>query len=426
MTLKLCFGLYRFPTRQGLLPVRSRPTLGRASAWLLMSLLMAWGVPGAGSAQEPLDIPMVYLTKLADEPLPLSLVEPIIEDKGLGGARKGIVDNATTGQFLKQSYSLTEELVPEDGDLIAAVQARLAEGHRLFIADLHADELLAVADLPEAADALIFNVRATDDGLRREACRANLWHAAPSRAMKADALAQYLVLKKWRDWFLVHGTGAGDLAFTEALRRAAKRFGAKIVEERAYEYVAGSRRSDSGHAQVQKQMAVFTQEPDDDYDVLVVADESDVFGEYLPYRLWDPRPVVGTQGLVPTAWHRSHEQWGGTQMQRRFTKFAGRIMVERDFSAWVAVRAVGEAVTRIATADTAKIKAYLLSEPFKVAAFKGEGLTFRPWNQQLRQPMLLAAPRALVSVSPQDGFLHQRTPLDTLGYDEPDSECRLN
>ena len=45
-----------------------------------------------------------------------------------------------------------------------------------------------------------------------------------------------------------------------------------------------------------------------EHDVVVVADESDVFGEYLPYRTWDPRPVAGTQGLIP-AWHRSQEQW---------------------------------------------------------------------------------------------------------------------
>ena len=48
-----------------------------------------------------------------------------------------------------------------------------------------------------------------------------------------------------------------------------------------------------------------------------------------------------------------------------------------------------------------------------------------PWNQQMRQPILLAAPRILVSVSPQEGFLHQRTPLDSLGFDEPESNCRL-
>jgi ABC transporter substrate binding protein (PQQ-dependent alcohol dehydrogenase system) len=163
-----------------------------------------------------------------------------------------------------------------------------------------------------------------------------------------------------------------------------------------------------------------------DYDVLVAADESEVFGEYLPYRAWDARPVAGTQGLVPTAWHRSQEQWGGTQIQRRFQKAAGRWMLERDYAAWAAVRAIGEAVTRTGSGDAAAIRAYLVSPDFQLGAFKGVPLTFRSWDQQLRQPILLASPMMLVSVSPQEGFLHQRTPLDTLGYDEPESSCRLN
>ena len=156
------------------------------------------------------------------------------------------------------------------------------------------------------------------------------------------------------------------------------------------------------------------------------ADESQVFGEYLPYRTWEPRPVAGTSGLVATAWSRVHEQWGGTQVQRRFEAFAGRPMSERDYSAWLAVRSLGEAVTRSQTADAQALHDYIMGEEFALAAFKGQGLTFRRWNQQLRQPILLVTPRTLVSVSPQDQFLHQRTPLDTLGYDEPESACRLN
>src|SRR3546814_11291863 len=119
-----------------------------------------------------------------------------------------------------------------------------------------------------------------------------------------------------------------------------------------------------------------------EYYVLLVADEGEVFGEDLPYRTWEARPVAGTQGLVPTSWHRSQEQWGGTQLQRRFSAAAGRWMLERDYAAWEAVRALGEAVTRTGKADAATIRDYLLSDGFQLGAFKGGGLTFRPWQQQ--------------------------------------------
>jgi ABC transporter substrate binding protein (PQQ-dependent alcohol dehydrogenase system) len=151
-----------------------------------------------------------------------------------------------------------------------------------------------------------------------------------------------------------------------------------------------------------------------------------VFGEYLPYRNWDPRPVVGTSGLVPTAWHRSQEQWGGTQLQRRFTRAFNRWMLERDYAAWEAVRSIGEAVTRTNSGDAAILRDYIVSDSFELAAFKGKPLTFRKWDQQLRQPILLATPLMLVSVSPQEEFLHERTPLDSLGHDLPDSTCHLN
>ena len=138
-----------------------------------------------------------------------------------------------------------------------------------------------------------------------------------------------------------------------------------------------------------------------------------------------PRPVAGTHGLVAVAWHRSFEEYAGTQMQNRFEKKTGRIMTERDYTAWLAVRIVGEAVVRTGHNDAASVRAYILSDKFEVAGFKGQGMNFRAWDLQLRQPILLAGPRALVSISPQEGFLHPKYLTDTLGFDEPETKCRL-
>ena len=405
---------------------RRRASLGCfAPAALALALVLAAMAPVPATAQAAgLDVAVVYLTKKEKQKLPLSLLDSILEDDGIQGARLGLEDNQTTGRFLKHDYRLIEAVVAEDGDPVAAFREQAAEGVRLFLADLRAGELEAIAELPEAAEALIFNVRAPDDALRNEGCRANLFHVVPSRAMRTDALAQYLMWKKWNRWLVLYGKTAEDQAFFEALQRSAKKFNAKLVDTRLVEEDAPSARTDSGHAQIQKQIPILTQGAPD-HDVVVVADEADVFGEYLPYRTWDARPVAGTQGLIPTAWHRSHEQWGGTQIQRRFHKLAGRDMTVRDYANWAAMRSIGEAVTRTSSAEPEKIRAHLMGDGFKLAAFKGTPLTFRRWNQQLRQPVLLAAPRSLVSVAPQAEYLHQRTPLDTLGYDEPESGCRL-
>ena len=176
--------------------------------------------------------------------------------------------------------------------------------------------------------------------------------------MLADALAQYLVWKKWQRWLVVKGVFPEDLAYLEALRRAAKRFGGTIVEEREYKETPGARRSDTGQQQIQQQMPVFTQGAPS-YDVLVVADEREVFGPYLPYRTWDPRPVAGTAGLKAMSWHPAHEQWGATQMQNRFQRFAKRFMLPLDYQAWIAVRAIGEGASRAGSGDFAAVNAYI-------------------------------------------------------------------
>ena len=391
----------------------------------LLAAFALVAVTCGGASAAPLDVTVTYLARSEPPVQPLSLAEPVLVDAGLVGARLALEDNQTTGAFLGHEYALVERVVPKDGDLAAAFEAALAAGERLFVSDLKKDDLLALAAKAEAAGALVFNARAEDDELRTEACFASVFHIAPSRAMQADALAQYLVWKQWTRWFLVHGSHPEDKALAAAYERAAARFGAEIVETREYEDTGGARRTDAGHVQVQQQMPVFTQDVPE-HDVLVVADESEVFGDYLPYRTWEARPVAGTSGLVPTSWSRVQEQWGGTQLQRRFENFAGRPMTERDFNAWLAVRSIGEAVTRAQSAEAKVLHDYLVSDQFEIAAFKGEPLSFRRWNQQMRAPIILVTPRVLVSVSPQEQFLHQRTPLDSLGFDEPESACRLN
>jgi len=377
---------------------------------------------GIALAAEPLVIRIGYLTR-ADEPrIPLTFLDPVIEDEGVQGARLAIRDNDTTGRFVNQRFELVEVTVPEDGSVEDGVRALAGQGIRLLVADLRGDALHAAVAATEARDMLIFNTRAPDDDLRNGRCRANLLHMAPSRRMLADALAQYLALRRWSNWMLVVGRAPEDAAFADALRRSAKRFGARIVEEKTWSFEDANRRVDTGHVTMQSEVPTFTQGRE--HDVLVVADEAEAFGEYLAYRTWLPRPVAGTHGLVPTAWSRVHEQWGATQLHSRFERQAGRWMRPRDYAAWMAVRAVGEAATRTGSADPAVLAAFIRGPDFSLPAFKGQGLSFREWDGQLRQPVLIAGPRTLVSVSPQPGFLHQFSELDTLGDDRPESKCR--
>ncbi len=356
-------------------------------------------------------------------PPPLSPLDVAPEDEGVAGAQLAVGDNNTTGRFLKQEFTLEVVASDKADDLIAEVAKRVAVGVSFVVVEASPETTLALADALKGREALILNAGSSDDRLREQDCRPNLVHTASSRTMLGDALAQFLVWKRWSRWFLVHGTEPNDQAFAEAMRRAAKRFGAKIVEERPFKYEVGSRRADGGHEQLQEQIPALTRNAAA-HEVLVVADESGLFGEYLPYRTWDARPVAGTQGLVPTGWHSALEQWGATQIQNRFRRLANRPMLPLDYYAWVAVRSIGEAATRSKSAAAAHVIAFLKSPQFDVAGFKGRKLSYRPWDGQLRQPILLTTTKLLVSVSPQPGFLHQFTELDTLGIDKPETRCR--
>jgi ABC transporter substrate binding protein (PQQ-dependent alcohol dehydrogenase system) len=398
------------------MPIRLASLLASVALGMLVALSRL-------EAAVPAEIHIGYL-RLVEPKLTISVLDKPPPDDGIAGAKVAINDDNTTGKFLDQKFFLDDVKVGPEDDPVAAAERLADQGTSYIVADLPAEMLLKVADAVHSRGILVFNAGATDDYIREEQCRDNVFHTAPARTMLADGLAQYLVWKQWRNWFLVSGSHEADRMWADALKRAAKRFGANIVEERVFEDTGVSRQTDSGNVQIQREIPVFMQGAPD-HDVVVVADESEVFGTYLPYRTWIPRPVAGSAGLVPSSWHPSHEQWGAAQIQNRFEKASGRRMNSKDMQAWTAVRIIGEAATRTHATDTKTVGDFIKSPDFSIAAFKGQRVSVRPWNWQLRQPILLSDAHNVVSVSPQEGFLHQFSELDTLGIDQPETKCKL-
>ncbi|MDQ0303488.1 ABC transporter substrate-binding protein [Ancylobacter polymorphus] len=339
------------------------------------------------------------------------------DDLGIAGAELGIRDNLTSGRFLKLDYKLSSEIVPTDGDPLPAVQKLVEAGNRFILLDVPPDALLKIADNYKDRDIVFINVGATDDRLRQKDCRANVFHIAPSRSMLTDALAQFLVTKRWQNWFLMVGRTDNDKLYGEAVKRSAKKFGAKIVAEKTWDYGPDAR------ATAQSEVPRGTQVGE--YDLLIVADELGEFGDILPYNTWLPRPIAGTQGLMALSWHPTMENWGASQLQSRFFKQSKRMMQPLDFQMWQGVFAVGSASLKTRNSDPAKIEAQLLSPDYDLPVFKGVAASFRSWDHQLRQPILLTHATNTVTLSPQAGFLHQTSPLDTLGFDRPETLCKF-
>ncbi len=393
----------------------------RLGALLVAVLVLSLGdgaVRAQGAATLEVKIAIVVRQK---PPPPLYDLTAVPQDEALQGARLAIQDNNTTGRFLGQHFGLEEVVLGKGQSPAEAARKLVDKGVGLILVDLPAEQLLAVSDALKGRDAVLFNVAAEDNSLRGKDCRANIFHVAPSRAMLTDALGQFLLRKRWTRLFLVHGKTPADKLYAKSVRHSAKKFGLDIVAEKPWTY--GPLAQARGDNITEAAALDFTQGYD--FDVLVVADEEDNFGDYLLYHTRRPKLVVGTQGLIAASWHKTQFAFGSEQLQDRFLLLAHRHMRPIDYQAWVATRAIGAAVVHLKSGDPRAIAAYMITPGFDLAAFKGVAVSFRPWDHQLREPLLLAQPAFLVAIAPLPGFLHQHTTMDTLGVDQPESQCHM-
>ena len=139
--------------------------------------------PGAAAQSKPMRI--YYLGREYEEPLPLSYAEKPITDKGIQGARLMLKEANQAGALVGSSFELVEAIVPQDGDVVAKAKEILKNGDAFIIADLEPADLIAVADLPEAKNSVIMNIRSSATALRQELCRQNVFHVIPDYAMRA-------------------------------------------------------------------------------------------------------------------------------------------------------------------------------------------------------------------------------------------------
>jgi ABC transporter substrate binding protein (PQQ-dependent alcohol dehydrogenase system) len=298
--------------------------------------------------------------------------------------------------------------------LPAALDALMKQGVHHVLLELPAAGVAQVTTAARGKDVLLINTAAPEDALRAAQCAPNLLHTLPSHAMLADALAQSLVERKWVKPLLLNGPSAEDGLLLAAFQRSAKRFGLKPVAQRPFKLSGDPRERELANVRLLTANA--------DYDVVVVLDAAGEFARGLPYNTMLPRPVVGSAGLTAQAWSPWDDRNGAPQLNRRFLKRAGRPMGSYDWAAWLAARAVVEAAA--GGANVAQQLKALKQGEVSVDGYKGQRLTFRAWDGQLRQPVLLAHGNGLVEVAPVPGFLHQRSALDTLGFDQPESGCK--
>ena len=287
----------------------------------------------------------------------------------------------------------------------------------------------ALLDLPgpwiagaSAATAMpLLNVGESADAARQQGCQAHLFHTLPSDRMRADALAQALLARKWMRVLVISGPRPDDATRLALTQAALKRYGLKQVAAKTFRLSADPRERDLSNPLLLTGVAAVG----GDYDVAWVIDGDGEFARTLPYGLALPRPVVGDAGLSAQAWAPHFERYGAPQLARRFARAAGRPMTGHDWAAYIATKAVLQAALAQPAAPTAaKLGAWLNQPDFALDGFKGVRLSFRAWDHQLRQPLLLTDGVGVAGIAPVDGIMHAKNVLDTLGTDAPESPCR--
>ena len=334
------------------------------------------------------------------------------------GAQIGIDDAAIFSRMLPIDFVLDRITVKSSADIAPAVSAALASGTHFFLIDAPTEAFKPLAEAVRGQSALLFNVSEPDDALRRDVCSPEFVHVYPSRAQLMDGLAQFAVSRKWRDILVFEGPSATDAIVTAAFTRSAQKFGARIVADQHFKPGTDPRDREQNDPALLSAV-------NRDFDAVFVADEAFDFARSVPYHLARPRPVIGSIDLEPAPWHWTWERNGAAQVNSRFErKSGGRHMEGPDWAAWLAVKMIAQAALRTSSADFAKQRAFIFTDG-SFDGDKGLAVSVRPWDHQVRQAILLAAPYEVVADAPIEGFLHASNQLDTLGDDEPELPCHL-
>ena len=387
---------------------------------LVCSLTLAYGLASAAPLQS---VTVAVLSMAADARYAPKQLERAYPDHPGGrvgdAARMAVEDSALELQELGVALKL-KEVALVDAQTLPKVLAEL-KGARVqhIVADLPPAMLTALVKAAPAAlgGAMVINVSADSDALRNEACSAALLHTTPSRQMYTDALAQYLAARNWRKLLLLQGPLPEDQLQGAAMVLSAKRYGLKILQTKPFKLSGDPRERDLFNTRL------LTNERE--HDVVAVMDSHGEFARILPYATQWPRPVMGSNGLMAMAWHPQWERNGGPQISRRFQKQAKRSMQSQDWAAWMAVKAIAAGLTENPKADIGKQLKQLRAGDVMVDGNKGPALTFRAWDGQLRQPIMLGHSDGVVGMAPLDGILHPTEVMDTLGTDQKESKCKL-
>ena len=334
----------------------------------------------------------------------------------IAGARLGLKDIKPFQRMAKVKFKLMDLRIKNIDSAADDILNHINSNNiKIILIDLPASVLSNVVDRISSLNIAIINISSKDNELRSSKCNQNLFHTIPSERMLSDSLAQYLSDKKWRKVLILTGPLEIDAAKSASFIESAKQFGLKIIDNRSF--LLGN----DPRARDQNDLDFLTGSAK--YDAVYISDTHKEFSYGVPFATHIPSAVIGSSGLTPRAWHWSYLRHGAPQVHGRFERMNQRRMAEEDWAAWVAMRAIAEALVRFKDNENFSFHNAFVSENFKLDGSKGPVLNFRKWNRQLRQPVMLSTDNWVTSIAPLESFVHRENNLDTIGVDSKTSKC---
>lgn len=334
----------------------------------------------------------------------------------IAGARLGLKDIKPFQRMAKVKFKLMSLRIKNIDTAANDILNHINSNNiKIILLDLPVTKLSNVVNKISNLNIAVINISSKNNELRSSNCNQNLFHTIPSERMLSDSLAQYLSDKKWRKVLMLTGPLEIDKAKSESFIESAKQFGLKIIDNR--NFLLGN----DPRARDQNDLDFLTGSAK--YDAVYISDTHKEFSYRVPFATHIPSAVIGSSGLTPRAWHWSYLRHGAPQVHGRFERMHQRRMTEEDWAAWIAMRAIAEALVRFKDNENFSFHNSFVSENFKLDGSKGPVLSFRKWNRQLRQPIMLSTDNWVTSIAPLESFVHRENNLDTIGIDSKTSKC---
>jgi len=316
------------------------------------------------------------------------------------------------------------------------------DGAKALLGSVSDAATIALSALAQEQGIVFFNIGSDVDTLRGAKCRRNTFSIGPSLAMRVRAMGLWAIqAKEWKTWVILQGESKAEARQADAARLYAEANGAKVL---ATLQVAEAESHASG-AVLEKLRGlnpqfVFVALSGEKQQLVLEAYQAAGLtfpaGGAKPELVGLGRDTAKFTGYWTTGWSHLSRIFGASELNNRYVDYAGLPMDERAWAAWAGVKVLGEALLRAKSAAPADLVPYL-REHVQFDGYVGSALSFRPWNQQLRQVLTIvkvnhdspwngwdtSVPEASVPFRGIKGW--QGDPLDAFDFTAEESGCKF-